>query len=78
VPLKGIIDLEEEERRLSKEIAKIEKELSKTVKKLSNESFLKKAPQDVVEKAESKKKTMADKRDKLKKHLEKIEALKNS
>jgi valyl-tRNA synthetase len=41
--------MEEEVRRLQKEISKIEKEIVFVNKKLSNEQFLSKAPRDVVE-----------------------------
>jgi valyl-tRNA synthetase len=76
VPLKGIINFEEEEQRLSKEIAKIDKELKINAKKLSNEDFLQKAPSEVVEKVKLQKATLTDKRDKLQEHLDKVVALK--
>ncbi|MBI4620679.1 MAG: valine--tRNA ligase [Desulfobacterales bacterium] len=49
VPLKGIIDFYEEEKRLKKESDKIEKKLILLNKKLSNEDFLSKAPSHVIE-----------------------------
>lgn len=49
VPLKGIIDFYEEEKRLKKESDKIEKKLILLNKKLSNEDFLSKAPPHVIE-----------------------------
>ena len=49
VPLKGLIDLEVEKRRLEKEIGGLEKALLGLEKKLSNEGFLEKAPAEVVE-----------------------------
>jgi len=50
VPLKGVIDLDEEEGRLKREMEKVDKELSALEIRLSNEDFLKKAPQEIVAK----------------------------
>ena len=44
------IDVEAEKRRLAKDLAAAEKELTQTAAKLSNEQFLAKAPDPVVEK----------------------------
>jgi valyl-tRNA synthetase len=49
LPLAGVIDLAAEKARLDKEIARIESEIVKFDKKLSNESFVAKAPPEVVE-----------------------------
>lgn len=62
LPLAGLIDLDEERRRLEKEIAKVEKDVGLFSKKLSNESFLAKAPPEVLEKDRAK---LADAREKL-------------
>ena len=48
LPLTGIIDFTEEERRLAKEMEKIGKELAQAQRKLTNEDFLAKAPAEVV------------------------------
>ena len=50
VPLADLIDLDKEIEKLEKSIAKIQKDLDKTLKKLSNESFIKKAKPEAVEK----------------------------
>jgi valyl-tRNA synthetase len=50
VPLKGIIDIESERSRLSKEQGKLSKQIAGSEKKLSNEKFLSRAPEDVVAK----------------------------
>ncbi|HCG3009436.1 TPA: valine--tRNA ligase [Corynebacterium striatum] len=46
----GAVDVEAERKRLEKDLAKANKELEQTGKKLANESFLAKAPDEVVEK----------------------------
>jgi valyl-tRNA synthetase len=51
VPLAGLIDQEAEMARLDKRLAKLEKELAGIRGRLGNESFVAKAPADVVEKA---------------------------
>jgi valyl-tRNA synthetase len=69
VSLKGIIDFELEQGRLNKEIGKITKELEGIKKKLSNEDFLQKAPQDVVQKVREKGEKLGEKRDKFEHQL---------
>lgn len=54
IPLEGLIDVRAELQRLGKEIEKIHKEVGIITKKLSNEDFLKNAPQDVVDKEKKK------------------------
>jgi valyl-tRNA synthetase len=50
VPLEGVLDLDEERARLSKEIEKVTKDADMFAKKLSNKNFVDKAPKAVVEK----------------------------
>jgi len=78
VPLKGLVDVEEEEKRLLKEIAKIEKEIDQFSKKLENPSFVERAPADVVAKEREKLAEVADKKLVLEASLEKIRRLKVS
>lgn len=54
VPLEGLIDLDSERNRLNKEIIRITGAISGIEKKLSNESFVSKAPADVIEKEKQK------------------------
>ena len=75
VSLKGVIDFELEQRRLNKEIAKIDRELDGIGKKLSNEDFLLKAPQEVVQKVREKGERLSEKRNKLQEHLGKVSEL---
>jgi valyl-tRNA synthetase len=49
LPLAGVIDIAGEKARLEKEIAKLDGEIGKLDKKLANQSFLAKAPAEVVE-----------------------------
>ena len=46
----GAVDVEAERKRLEKDLAKANKELEQTGKKLSNDNFLSKAPEEVVNK----------------------------
>ena len=75
VLLKGIIDFEEEKKRIMKEIAKIRKDMETDVKKLSSSAFLENAPEDIVEKVKEKVKSMNVKLEKLDKNLKFFEAI---
>ncbi len=75
VPMAGLIDKDAEIARLSKEIDKADKEIGRLQGKLGNESFVAKAPADVVEKERAKLADMNSARDKLQEQLEKIKAL---
>ncbi|WP_136514239.1 valine--tRNA ligase [Geomonas edaphica] len=76
VPLKGLVNVEEEEKRLGKEIAKIEKDIEFLSKKLTNPSFVERAPADVVEKEREKIAEFENKKKLLEESLEKIQRLK--
>jgi valyl-tRNA synthetase len=75
LPLAGIIDFSEEERRLTKEIDKLSKDLSGAQRKLTNEDFLAKAPAEVVAKEKDKLQGWTEKLTKLKNHRERIKEL---
>ena len=62
VPLAGVVDFEAELARLDKELGKIAKELDFVTKKLGNESFVSKAPEDVVAKEKAKAAEFAEKK----------------
>lgn len=66
LPLKGLIDLEIEKKRLYQEIEKAEKEVALAERKLKNKNFLKKAPESVVLKEREKKESLGEKLGKLK------------
>jgi valyl-tRNA synthetase len=48
VPLEGLVDIEEEVKRIQKAIEKTQKDVGVLTSKLSNENFLKNAPEDLV------------------------------
>jgi valyl-tRNA synthetase len=67
--------MEEEARRLQKEIVKIEKESGFVMKKLSNEQFLAKAPPAVVQEVKEKALEFCSQREKLEESLHKIKGM---
>jgi valyl-tRNA synthetase len=75
VPLEGVLDFKEENRRLRKEISKLEPELARTQKKLANDAFLSRAPADIVAKEKNKLERLGGKLDKLQAQLEKLTKL---
>jgi valyl-tRNA synthetase len=75
VPLRGIVNVEEEEKRLAKEIARIEKDMDFLAKKLENPSFVERAPADVVSKELEKLTEFTAKRQILEESLDKIRKL---
>ncbi len=72
VPLAGLIDLAEEEGRLTKEIAKVQKDLDFFTRKLSNEKFVANAPAQVLEKDRAKLAAAQEKMAVLQQGLERI------
>src|SRR6266568_3958172 len=75
VPLKGLVDVEEEEKRLLKELGKIDKDIEFLGKKLENPSFAERAPADVVAKEREKLEEFANKKRLLEENLVKIRRL---
>jgi valyl-tRNA synthetase len=67
--------MEEEVKRLQKEILKIEKESAFVMKKLSNEQFLSKAPSEVVQEVKGKASEFRRQWDKLEESLNKIKEM---
>ncbi len=49
IPLAGLVDIEAEKKRINKEISKADKEVTGIQRKLSNQKFLARAPQEVVD-----------------------------
>ena len=48
LPLEGIIDVEEEKKRLSKSLDKLQKEISALKERLQNSKFIESAPEEVI------------------------------
>jgi valyl-tRNA synthetase len=61
----NVIDPEKERARLTRELGKIEKELDALVRKLGTESFVARAPAEVVEKARADRDALASRRDQI-------------
>jgi valyl-tRNA synthetase len=76
LPLAGLVDIAEEEKRLQKEIAKVQKDLDLFTRKLANEKFVANAPAHVLEKDRGKLKEAGKKMVVLQESLRKIQALK--
>ncbi|MFH2011528.1 MAG: valine--tRNA ligase [Pseudomonadota bacterium] len=76
LPLKGIIDFYEEEKRLNKESDKIEKKLILLNKKLSNEDFLSKAPSHVIENERNEHTELIEKKKKFEEGIKRMQELK--
>ncbi len=69
VLLKGLLDFDEEKRRIKKEIEKLRKDMEAAEKKLSNRGFLEKAPDDIVEKVRERVESMKNKMEKMENNL---------
>ena len=72
MPLKGLIDFAEEDRRLTREMEKLEKELAQGQKKLANADFLAKAPPEVVQKEQDRVRAGTEKLARLQAHRERL------
>ena len=72
IPLEGLIDVEQEKKRLEKELTNLKSQLEKTSKKLANQDFLKNAPKDVIEKDRSRKADIEERVEKLNNNLEQL------
>ncbi len=77
VLLRGLLDFDEERKRLKKEINKIEKEVDISNKKLSNDDFMQKAPSDIVAKVRGKVEDLSLRLSKLNQNLEFFETVKD-
>lgn len=76
LPMAGLIDVDEEEKRLAKEIAKAQKDVDFFRKKLSNEKFVANAPPDILEKDRGKLAEAEEKLGILQRSLERIQSWK--
>ena len=60
IPLKNLIDFDKERARIDKEIERMRGDLGRVEQKLNNESFIGKAPADVIEREKAKRNEMAE------------------
>ncbi|AFS77895.1 Valyl-tRNA ligase ValS [Gottschalkia acidurici 9a] len=74
LPLEELVDLQKEIERLEKERKRLEDELKRVSGKLSNEGFVSKAPQKVIDEEKEKQEKYQDMMDKV---VERLESLKN-
>jgi valyl-tRNA synthetase len=75
LPLKDLIDFEKEIERLEKEKEKLEDEIKRVVGKLSNEGFVKKAPEKVVNEEKEKQRKYEEM---LENVIERLESIKSN
>ena len=73
IPLGGLVNLEEEKIRMEKRTLDINRLLSNINSKLSNENFLKRAPESVIEKERFNQKKLNQELEKIIKNLEMIQ-----
>jgi len=74
VPLEGLIDIEVERKRLTKEITRLEKQIESINAKLLNTDFIKKAPREVVERERQKSNDFQENLNKLRINLHSLES----
>jgi valyl-tRNA synthetase len=75
IPMAGLIDKDAELARIARTLEKIEKDFARTQGKLSNESFVSKAPAEVIDKEKAKLAEFVMQMDKLKEQRHTIEDL---
>ena len=73
LPLKGVVNFDEEEKRIQKELTKINEELGRIHRKLHNQDFLEKAKPEAVEKEREKVSAFAERESKLKESLARVQ-----
>jgi len=73
LPLEGLVDLDRERERLGVEIGRLESQLEGVGRKLANESFVARAPAEVVEKERQKEASFRAQRDTLSQKLALLE-----
>jgi len=73
VLLEGVIDIQEERNRLSRELEKINSDIATLNKRLSNRDFINRAPKDVVEKDKEKYQALTATAEKIQQNINKIQ-----
>lgn len=72
LPIEGLIDMDKELERLEKDLQKWQKELDRVNKKLSNENFVNKAPEHVINEEKEKQVKYQEKYDGVKARIEQL------
>jgi valyl-tRNA synthetase len=72
MPVEGLIDVEAEIQKLKGQLDKVAAELNGVTRKLANMDFINKAPKDVIEQQEERKRGLIEKSDKLEKLIESL------
>jgi valyl-tRNA synthetase len=72
VPLAGLVNLQEETKRLEREIGKVTNDLAGVQRKLSDTKFVERAPEEVVEKERDRAAQLEEKRFSLERSLERL------
>ncbi|MBC7188901.1 valine--tRNA ligase [Candidatus Aerophobetes bacterium] len=75
VPLGEVVDIGREKKRLKKELEEKERELERTSGKLSSEEFIRKAPEEIIEKEKEKESDLKNQINKLKKRIGELEGV---
>ncbi len=74
LPLEGLIDMDKEIARLEKELDKLQGELDRVDKKLSNENFVNKAPEKIINEEKEKQQHYQEKYNGVKSRIEQLKA----
>jgi valyl-tRNA synthetase len=72
LPLAGVIDIAVERARLEKDVVKLDAEIAQIDKKLSNEQFVAKAPEEVIEEQKARREAAIERRAKILEALERL------
>jgi valyl-tRNA synthetase len=72
VPLVGLVNLQEESKRIEKEIGKVTNDLASVQRKLGDAKFIERAPEEVVEEQRERATQLEEKRVTLEKNLERL------
>lgn len=78
IPIKGLLNIDAEIDKLIKESRKVEEAMAFIDRKLMNGDFLKKAPEDVVEKEKAKRSELAAKKERIKENINKFKAARSA
>jgi valyl-tRNA synthetase len=72
IPLKGVIDLDAERARLTKELAKADSDIARVDAKLGNEKFVANAPEEIIDGEKEKRAEAVARKTKIAEALERL------